>query len=274
MRRIERASISCRRSRTRIAGGMSTPEAIGEVPGRANARRGRKRSRIGRGGERREGRRIRLDGERFAVARDERRADVAAAKVRPLQRARQPLRIRRHAAHAQLVQRRSTSRSMATSRDSPYAMILPSSESYSGETVSPVSKPASTRTPVVGRRPPQQLELAGAGHEALRRILRAEAHLDRRGRGFGSPPASSGKRSPEATRSCHSTRSRPVMASVTGMLHLQARVHLHEIELAAAQQELDGARADVAHFTRDRARGGVQAFCERPHRCPAPALLR
>src|SRR5262245_59600483 len=43
------------------------------------------------------------------------------------------------------------------------------------------------------------------------------------------------------------------------MLHLQSRVHFHEIELATTEQEFDGSRADVAHFASDRAGGGVEA---------------
>ena len=41
-----------------------------------------------------------------------------------------------------------------------------------------------------------------------------------------------GKRLPSATSICNRTRSSPVTSSVTGMLHLNARVHLDEIELA------------------------------------------
>ena len=54
------------------------------------------------------------------------------------------------------------------------------------------------------------------------------------------------KRLAAAIRSCSSTRSRPVTASVTRMLHLNARVQLEEEELIAGDQELDGARTAVA----------------------------
>ncbi len=57
------------------------------------------------------------------------------------------------------------------------------------------------------------------------------------------------------------------------MLDLQPRVHLHEIELAAAQQELDGAGADVAHFARDGAGRGVEP-ARVSSSSPARALLR
>ena len=51
---------------------------------------------------------------------------------------------------------------------------------------------------------------------------------------------------PEATRICACTISMPVIISVTGMLHLHARVHLDEVELVLLEQELEGARAAVA----------------------------
>jgi len=40
--------------------------------------------------------------------------------------------------------------------------------------------------------------------------------------------------------------SRPVTSSVTGLLHLEARVHLQEEELAVLVEELDGPRVHVA----------------------------
>ena len=64
-----------------------------------------------------------------------------------------------------------------------------------------------------------------------------------------------GSFSPAAMRTCSSTRSTPVTISVTGMLDLQAGVHLHEEELVGpvgGDDELDGARAGVVD-----AAGGV-----------------
>ena len=52
--------------------------------------------------------------------------------------------------------------------------------------------------------------------EALRRVLGVDAGPRRRGRSSGISSWASGSGSPAATRSCHSTRSRPVIASVTG----------------------------------------------------------
>ena len=49
-------------------------------------------------------------------------------------------------------------------------------------------------------------------------------------------------------RICSRTRSMPVIASVTGMLHLQAGVHLDEEELAVLVEELDGADAEIAEL--------------------------
>ena len=66
----------------------------------------------------------------------------------------------------------------------------------------------------------------------------------------------SGRGSPAATRSCHSTRSRPGDHLGHRMLDLQARVHLHEIEAAVGMgDELDRARADVADRLRRLDRG-------------------
>ena len=53
--------------------------------------------------------------------------------------------------------------------------------------------------------------------------------------------------SPAATFSISSTRSSPVTSSVTGMLHLEPRVHLEEIEIAVlVDDELDRAGGVVA----------------------------
>src|SRR5207245_9816477 len=57
-----------------------------------------------------------------------------------------------------------------------------------------------------------------------------------------------------------------------GVLHLQPRVHLHEVELAAIEQELDGARAHVADLARDHERRGAQPLAQRP-RQPARRRL-
>ncbi len=63
----------------------------------------------------------------------------------------------------------------------------------------------------------------------------------------------SGKCAPCAMRSCHSTRSMPVMQLRHRVLHLQAGIHFHEVEvLALVDQKFDGARADVADCARCR----------------------
>src|SRR5207248_6524582 len=48
-----------------------------------------------------------------------------------------------------------------------------------------------------------------------------------------------------------------------GVLDLQPRVHLHEVELAAIEQELDGARTHVADLARDHERRGAQPLAQR-----------
>ena len=68
------------------------------------------------------------------------------------------------------------------------------------------------------RRLPAQ-QAAGLRQEVLRRVLGAQPHLDRVAAGSkrAAPrpaPAAAARRA--ATRSCHSTRSTPVSASVTG----------------------------------------------------------
>ena len=76
-----------------------------------------------------------------------------------------------------------------------------------------------------------------------------------------------GSRSPAAMRICHCTRSIPVTSSVTGMLDLEARVHLEEVELAVAvEEELAGAGVHVA--------GGAarRAPPSRPSRAAAPGV--
>ena len=72
--------------------------------------------------------------------------------------------------------------------------------------------------------------------------------------------------SPAAMRICSFTRSTPVTISVTGMLDLDARVHLHEVERAVlVEQELHRAGADVADGLRAERRR------RRPSSCAAPA---
>jgi hypothetical protein len=61
----------------------------------------------------------------------------------------------------------------------------------------------------------QAPDAAGGGHEVVGRVLRVDARLD----GVAAPRnlrLRQRQGSPEATRSCHSTRSRPVTISVTG----------------------------------------------------------
>ena len=65
--------------------------------------------------------------------------------------------------------------------------------------------------------------------------------------------------SPDATRSCRATRSRPDDLLGDGMLDLQPGVHLQEVELAVLVDELDRAGVDVAarlgHLDRGLAHG-------------------
>ena len=49
-----------------------------------------------------------------------------------------------------------------------------------------------------------------------------------------------------------------------GMLHLQARIHLHEKELAALDQKLHGARAHIASSLRQCYSARAELFA---HRC-------
>ena len=58
--------------------------------------------------------------------------------------------------------------------------------------------------------------LPGRRQEALLRVFGIEPRLDRMAVDRELAPASSGSGSPAATRICHSTRSSPVIASVTG----------------------------------------------------------
>ena len=59
-------------------------------------------------------------------------------------------------------------------------------------------------------------EPAGGREEVARRVLGVDARLDGMAADGELRPARSGSGSPAATRSCHSTRSRPVIISVTG----------------------------------------------------------
>ena len=76
------------------------------------------------------------------------------------------------------------------------------------------------RTPVSMRslrvRKLQRQQRAGRRQEAARRILGIEPRLDRMAVRCGIASCVSGSGSPAATRNCHSTRSSPVIASVTG----------------------------------------------------------
>ena len=60
------------------------------------------------------------------------------------------------------------------------------------------------------------LEPADRGQEVARGILGVDARLDGVAVDAQARLAGSGSGSPAATRSCHSTRSRPVIISVTG----------------------------------------------------------
>ena len=96
------------------------------------------------------------------------------------------------------------------------------------------------------------MQRPGRRQEALARVLGVEPRLDRRGRSWRSGPGVSGRGSPEATRSCHSTRSRPVIASVTGCSTCR-RVFISMNQMRSARRpvrgvgdELDRAGAFVA----------------------------
>ena len=65
-------------------------------------------------------------------------------------------------------------------------------------------------------RPARHRQRAGGGQEVGLGVLGADARLDRVAADASAASCVSGSGSPAATRSCHSTRSRPVIASVTG----------------------------------------------------------
>jgi hypothetical protein len=143
-------------------------------------------------------------------------------------------------------------RAIACSRVSPWAMILAIIESNSAGTVSPSATPESTRMPgPAGRRSsemrPGDGEKPRPGSSALRRTSMAWP------RGGGGSPSSV---PPAATCSC-SARGRAGDRLGHGVLDLEARVDLHEAELAAVGlvQELDGAGALVAGLEREPLRG-------------------
>ena len=78
---------------------------------------------------------------------------------------------------------------------------------------SPTEMPVSTRTPGPGRQA-HELDRAGRGREVLLGVLGVEPGLD--GVAELRAAASPSSRPPSATCSCSLTRSRPVVASVTG----------------------------------------------------------
>src|SRR5262249_45348946 len=57
------------------------------------------------------------------------------------------------------------------------------------------------------------------------------------------------------------------------VLHLQSRVHLHEIELTAVEQELDGAGAHVPDFARDHYSRRTQTITDLIGHCRRRSLL-
>ena len=112
----------------------------------------------------------------------------------------------------------------------PCAMSLASIGSYQVVTSVPVSIQVSTRTSSGNSHLGQQ---AAAGPEVARRILGIDARLHRMAARYvaGGPARSGG--APAATRIIHSTRSTPTDFLGDAVLHLQSRVHLEEVELAA-----------------------------------------
>ena len=76
------------------------------------------------------------------------------------------------------------------------------------------STPVSTRTPSLGKL--QRDQRAGRRQEAARRDLRHRAAPRPHGPAAAPAACASGSFSPAAMRNCHSTRSSPVIASVTG----------------------------------------------------------
>ena len=94
---------------------------------------------------------------------------------------------------------------------------------------------------------------ARLGREAGNGILRAQPRLDGVALSWMSPWAS-GSGSPRATRSCHSTRSSPVIGFGDRMLDLQPGVHLQEVERRRRR------RAGTRPCRRRRSRRRAAAF--------------
>ena len=123
-------------------------------------------------------------------------------------------------------------------------------------------------------------ELAGRRQKAALGILGIEPRFDGVTRRAAPASCVSGSVSPAATRNCHSTRSRPVIASVTGCSTC-SRVFISMNQKPSALQpvravgdELDRAGAHIADRLRGRDRGAAHARAQGRASCRAPALPR
>ena len=106
-----------------------------------------------------------------------------------------------------------------------------------------------------------------------RRGPRHRAELRSRNRTSRSPPGADGKGSPDATRNCHSTRSCPVMASVTGCSTWR-RVFISMNQMRSAAQTLAciGNKFHRARpFVPDRPGGGYGGSADALARCRRPS---
>ena len=123
------------------------------------------------------------------------------------------------------------------------------------------------------RRNPQR-HRAGLRQEVLRRILGAQPRLDRVS-GKRISDCCRVKRSPRATRSCHSTRSKPVTASVTGCSTCsRVFISMKKKSPVGIEQEFDRAGADVIDGFRQRDRGRAELVAQAPHRRRARGIPR
>ena len=111
-------------------------------------------------------------------------------------------------------------------------------------------------------RPLQKLQLPGARQESPLGIFGADARLDgvtveahlllRQRQGLPG-------RDPQLPLDQVQPRDR----LGDGVLHLQPRIHFHEIELVPVEEKFDGAGAHVAHLARDHEGGGAQPLAQR-----------
>ena len=116
---------------------------------------------------------------------------------------------------------------------------------------------------------------AAARQEFVGGRLGAQAHLDRVARRSAPRSWRSGQRLAARDAQLPLDEVEPRDAFGDGVLHLQPRVHLHEVEVARAiEQELHRARAHVADLAGDGDRGGAHARAQRRRRRRARAIPR